>query len=157
MQRISAGMMAIYKWVLPLSSLLLFAMIAWLWHGSSAPMVPWMDWLIPVAAVAAFAAQIATTWNLADEVVDHGDNLRVRRRGVEETVTIADIEKVSAEYAIRPIRVSLLLRKPGAFGRRIVFVPRPNSAFGTYGESRVAADLSRRIGGFGGADGAVDA
>lgn len=146
MQRISAGIMVVYKWGLPLSSLLLFAVIAWLWRGSAASWAPWMDWLIPVAAAAAFAAQIATTWNLADEVVDHGDHLRVRRRGIEETLAIADIEKVSAEYAIRPIRVNLSLRTPGAFGRRIVFVPRPNSAFGTYGESRGAAELSQRIG-----------
>ena len=130
-----------------MSSLLLFAAIAWLWHGSPVPSMPWTNWLMPVAAFAAFAAQIATTWNLADEVVDHGDRLRVRRRGIEETVAIADIEKVSAEYAIRPIRVSLLLRTPDAFGRRIVFVPHPNSAFGTYGERRVAAELSQRVGG----------
>lgn len=146
MQRISAGMMVVYKWILPLSSLLLFAAIAWLWHRAPGPSVPWMDWLIPVAAIVAFAAQIATTRNLADEVVDHGDHVRVRRRGIDETVAISDIEKVSAEYAIRPIRVVLSLRRPGAFGRRIVFVPRPNSAFGTYGESRVATDLSQRIG-----------
>ncbi|WP_148650290.1 hypothetical protein [Lysobacter capsici] len=125
---------------------MLFAAIAWLWHKHSAPSAQWIEWLIPVAAVAAFAAQIATTWNLADEVIDHGDHLRVRRGRIEESVAIADIEKVSVEYAIRPIRVGLALRKPGAFGRRIVFVPSPNSAFGTYGESRVAADLSRRIG-----------
>lgn len=146
MIRISARMMVVYKWGMPLSSLLLFAAIAWLWHKHSAPSAQWIEWLIPVAAVAAFAAQIATTWNLADEVIDHGDNLRVRRGRIEETAAIADIEKVSAEYLIRPIRVGLALRKPGAFGRRIVFVPSPNSAFGTYGESRVAADLSRRIG-----------
>lgn len=146
MTRISAGMMVVYKWGMPLSSLLLFAAIAWLWHKHPVPSAQWLDWLIPVAAVAAFAAQIATTWTLADEVIDHGDHLRVRRGRIEQTVAIADIEKVSVEYAIRPIRVRLALRKPGAFGRRIVFVPLPNSAFGTFGESRVAADLSRRLG-----------
>lgn len=146
MIRISARMMVVYKWVMPLSSLLLFASIAWLWHKHPAPSAQWIEWLIPLAAVAAFAAQVATTWNLADEVIDHGDHLRVRRGRIEQTVAIADIEKVSAEYLIRPIRVGLTLRKPGAFGRRITFVSSPNSAFGTYGESRVAADLSRRIG-----------
>ncbi|MBW8810189.1 MAG: hypothetical protein JF591_15510 [Lysobacter sp.] len=146
MQRISAGMMVVYKWVLPASSLLLFTVIAPSWNSVASSLAPWMKWLLPVAAIVAFVAQVATTWNLADEVVDHGDHLRVRRRSIEETVAIADIDKVSAEYAIRPLRVVLSLRGPGAFGRRIVFVPRPNSAFGTYGESRVAADLSQRIG-----------
>lgn len=142
MQRISAGMMPLYKWVMPALSLLIVAYASWgLYDPNGAQPIWWGMALVVVA----YLAQVVMSWTLADEVVDCGDRLKVRRGGIEEIIDIADIESVSVNYAMRSHRATLYLRKAGRFGKRIVFLPRANSPFGTFGASKVIEDLKQRI------------
>jgi len=81
---------------------------------------------------------------LADEVVDHGDHLQIRRGSIEESIPIADIETISTNHAFRPARVTLRLRHPGRLGDHISFIPRQNW-LGMYVESAVVVELRQRI------------
>ena len=49
-------------------------------------------------------------WDLADEVEDHGDWLRVRRGSVEERVNLVDVMNVSMNQFSNPRRLSLRSR-----------------------------------------------
>jgi len=85
-------------------------------------------------------------WDLADEVEDHGDWLRVRRGSVEERVNLVDVMNVSMNQFSNPRRLSLRLRKPGAFGDEIVFIPqtqglRPNP----FARNPIAERLIQRV------------
>ncbi|MGH8079943.1 MAG: hypothetical protein ACREP7_05165 [Lysobacter sp.] len=143
--RISASMMPVHKWVFPLLTLVVLSTVLHQWSVGPRPVPEWAIRLGLVFALVAYVIQTVVLWNLADEVVDHGDRLWIRRRGVEDTVRIVDIEEISMRYSSHPTRATLLLRGAGRFGRRIVFLPRPNSPFGTWGESLVAVDLRKRI------------
>ncbi len=57
-------------------------------------------------------------WNLADEVHDGGDFLLVRRGAIEQRIPLEDI--VNINYF--SMRVTLLVREPGPFGREIFFL-----------------------------------
>ncbi|QWP74670.1 hypothetical protein J5226_13310 [Lysobacter sp. K5869] len=87
-----------------------------------------------------------STWNAADEVVDAGDRLKVRLRGVEAIVLLADIEQVSIRNWSNPDRIVLKLRKPGWLGDRIMFIPRGNFWLSRFGGNGVYLDLRERIG-----------
>ena len=61
---------------------------------------------------------------LADEVLDGGDYLVVRKDGIVEQVPLAEIEEIKESiWQRQPPRVELVLRAPGTFGRVITFIP----------------------------------
>ena len=62
-------------------------------------------------------------FDLADEVYDEGDALRVRYGGDEERIALADIVNVSYAGMTNPQRITLTLRNPGRFGREVTFSP----------------------------------
>jgi hypothetical protein len=68
-------------------------------------------------------------FDLADEVYDEGDALRVRNGGDEERIALADIVNVSYAGMTNPQRITLTLRNPGRFGREVTFSP-PQSFLG---------------------------
>jgi len=62
--------------------------------------------------------------DLADEVLDAGDHLRVRKGAIEIDVPLAEIEGVRESlFQKQPPRIELLLKAPGPFGRVIAFIP----------------------------------
>jgi hypothetical protein len=67
--------------------------------------------------------------DLADEVYDEGDALRVRFGGDEERIALANIINVSYAGLTNPQRITLTLRTPGRFGREVTFSP-PRAFFG---------------------------
>ncbi|MEH6420237.1 hypothetical protein [Pseudomonas sp. CGJS7] len=142
MQRISAGMMVVHKWVMPALSLAIFALI-FLSVYREFPEQP-IFWAL-VAVAAGYLFQVVASLHLADEVIDCGDRLKVRRGKVEETIALADIKSVSISYLVRTPYATLRLREPSRFGSRIVFLPKPNSPFGTWGASVVVEDLKQRV------------
>ncbi|UOF16665.1 hypothetical protein IEQ11_08515 [Lysobacter capsici] len=143
MIRISARMMVVYKWIAPAMSLLILAAASLQWSKSDGAW-PWYFWVFFALAIIAAAAHGVKMGRLADEVVDHGDYLRVRRGSIEESIPIADIEKISSSHAFRPARVTLLLRRPGRLGDRVSFIARENW-LGFYVESTAVVELRQRI------------
>ncbi|MEH6420235.1 hypothetical protein [Pseudomonas sp. CGJS7] len=93
--------------------------------------------------------QLVSSWHLADSVDDLGDRLLVRRRGVEISIALNDIERVSKQWFKNPDHIALQLRRPTVFGSRIVFVAAMSPWHG-FGENEILVDLRRRIGRAGG-------
>ena len=62
-------------------------------------------------------------FDLADEVYDEGDALRVRFRGDEERIPLANIMNISYSGLTNPARATLTLRQPGMFGKEVTFSP----------------------------------
>lgn len=143
MNRISARMIVFYKWIAPATGLLILAVTSLQWSKSEGAW-PWYFWVFLVAAAIVAAMHGVKMGRLADEVVDHGDYLRVRRGSIEESIPIADIEKISSSHAFRPARVTLLLRRPGRLGDRVSFIARENW-LGVYVESAAVVELRQRI------------
>ncbi|WP_148650291.1 hypothetical protein [Lysobacter capsici] len=84
MNRISARMIVFYKWIAPATSLLILAVTSLQWSKSEGAW-PWYFWVFLVAAAIVAAMHGVKMGRLADEVVDHGDYLRVRRGSIEES------------------------------------------------------------------------
>ena len=62
-------------------------------------------------------------FDLADEVCDEGDALRVRFGDNEERIALANIINVSYAGLTNPQRVTLTLREAGRFGKEVSFCP----------------------------------
>ena len=61
---------------------------------------------------------------LADEVLDGGDHLIVRKDGIVEHIPLAEIEAVKESiWRRQPPQIELVLKAPGKLGRVIAFVP----------------------------------
>ena len=85
-------------------------------------------------------------WVLADEVEYFGDYLRVRRGSVEERVNLVDVMNVSMNQFSNPRRLSLRLRKPGAFGDEIVFIPQTQGLrLNPFARNPIAERLIQRV------------
>jgi hypothetical protein len=61
--------------------------------------------------------------DLADEVWDEGDALRVRFGHDEERIALADIINIGYTTMVNPERVTLTVRNPGRFGKEVTFCP----------------------------------
>jgi hypothetical protein len=125
-RRISAGKTWFYKRVFPVIFMgmivLCFGLaIATARRGSGLP--------LPALIVPLFALGLA--WfvvrrlvsDLADEVWDEGDALRVRFGHEEERIELANIVNVGYTFMVNPARVTLTLRNPGRFGKDVTFCP----------------------------------
>jgi hypothetical protein len=91
-------------------------------------------------------------FNLADEVLDAGDALVIKNRGIEERVPLADITNVNyiinvnyTQLTTLP-RVTLSLRYPGPFGDKVTFcAPVRFSLFAAFSPSPTIDELIKRI------------
>jgi hypothetical protein len=84
-------------------------------------------------------------WNLADEVQDGGDHLRIRRGSVEERIALADILNVSVTVQQHPQRIALRLVRPGRLGDEITFLPATRFRWNPFARNEVAEDLIVRV------------
>lgn len=82
-------------------------------------------------------------WDLADEVVDEGGYLRVRKGRIEERVMLRDVVKVSYSGNTNPVRLSLWLHRPNRLGDRVVFIPK-GFVWRLSGEHPMAEELRAR-------------
>jgi hypothetical protein len=129
-KRISSRATFFIKFVTPL---LAIAFLVWFWIDSlrSGPLEDaWVFLLFPLVIMLVWGfAYLRHLWPLADEVLDGGDNLLVRRRGVEQRVRFEDIINVSVERQQSGRRMVLRLARSGPFGDRIVFLPAMDFSF----------------------------
>jgi hypothetical protein len=115
-----------YKRVLPvLIPLVGLAMVASTWSSSGVlrgtiELGP----VVSILAAIAFGVNRLLNGELADEVLDGGDYLRVRIGKELEDVPIREIERIAESIWFKqPSRLELVLRAPGKFGRVISFIP----------------------------------
>ena len=98
-----------------------------------------------IMAVAGFIMFRKLLWDLADEVLDGGDFLRVRYRSEEEDVPLSNIMNVSASTYINPPRVALRLVEAGKFGSEIVFSPKKPFTLNPFARNEVVEDIIERV------------
>jgi hypothetical protein len=84
-------------------------------------------------------------YDLADEVVDTGDSLVVRRDGLEVRIPLADIVKVETGTLDESLRVVLTLRTDTRLGRKIAFMPARPFTLDPGAPSPIVAELRERI------------
>ena len=81
---------------------------------------------------------------LADEVLDCGDGLKVRRGRVEETIPLSHVSAVEVSSSGGFHRLTILLRAASQFGRRIDFLPQASLWSNIGAIKQVALDLTHR-------------
>lgn len=97
-----------------------------------------------VMALMAFVLWKLLLSDLADEVHDLGEALLVKNKGIEATIPLRNIAKVTVSHFSNPVRVTVRLSVPCELGDKIVFEPlRKWAGFGSRGDE-IAVDLNRR-------------
>jgi hypothetical protein len=84
-------------------------------------------------------------FDLADEVVDEGDALRVRFGENEERIPLAQIINVSYSGITNPPRITLTLRTAGRFGREVTFSPQQSFLSPLFRPNPLVNDLIERV------------
>jgi hypothetical protein len=145
MEKISSGTF-IFKWVFPTFwfGFLVFFLVSAGWSGNQG-----FDAFIImpfIMAVFGFFLFRKFIWDLADEVEDHGDYLRVRRGSVDERVPLSNVMNVSMNQLSNPPRLTLRLRKAGALGDEIAFIPRRGAfRLNPFARNEIAERLLLRV------------
>ncbi len=106
-----------------------------------------LSWFLPAFAVVfVLLVRRSYLWQLADEVLDAGDALLVRRGAVQVRVPLAGIAEVRLWSASTPPRIELRLAHPSRLGASVAFMPTWHGYTGTpLAENPVAADLVARV------------
>lgn len=148
-KRISSRNTFFQKRVLPP---LLFAVLA---VGVAVPFVatrgrpsapPWPVFVMPVVVAAVIYLVLRRlVFDLADEVVDEGDALRVRFGEDEERIPLAEIINVSYSGITNPPRITLTLRTAGRFGREVSFSPQQSFLSPLFRPNPLVNDLIERV------------
>jgi hypothetical protein len=90
----------------------------------SAKPVPIVIFVVPVfMLILGYVLMRRLVFDLADEVWDEGEALRVRVGAEEERIRLEDIVNISYAGLTNPPRVTLTLRQGGHFGREVTFSP----------------------------------
>jgi hypothetical protein len=82
--------------------------------------------------------------SVADEVVDCGDHLKVRRGRVEEDIGFSKISAVEMSTQVGIHRITVRLRELSRFGGKIEFLPQASLWSNPAGVRRVADGLAER-------------
>jgi hypothetical protein len=147
-KRISSRNTAFLKHVLPviwIGVIALFLAVALLSarNGRSPPAVVFIVPLLGLAVGYVLIRRLVL--DLADEVYDEGDALRVRFGSDEERIPLSNIINVSYAGLTNPQRITLRLRTPGRFGRQVTFSP-PRRLFGPlFADNPLVNELIERV------------
>jgi hypothetical protein len=110
-------------------------------------------WRNPTTHLVVLAALIASFiyffWKthihrLADEVVDCGDHLTIKRGSTEENISFSKISAAEVATAGGITRITIRLRELTGFGGQIEFLPQASLWSNLPGIERVAAALTER-------------
>jgi hypothetical protein len=154
MMLISSKMTFFYKRIFPLlwfGFLVIFVVMAvpagfaFSAKSSTVPIVPFL--LVPAfMAVFGYFLFRSLIFDLADEVTDEGAHLTVRKGNIAERIALEDIINVNSTMLVNPPRITLTLRRPGAFGDTVSFMPPARFAIASaFRIHPIAEDLIRRI------------
>lgn len=112
--------------------------------GPDAP--PWPVFVAPAAVmVIIYAVLKKLVLDLADEVVDEGEALRVRFGKEEERIPLAQIINVSYAGLTNPPRITLTLRSAGRFGREVTFSPQQGFLSPLFRPNPLVNELIERV------------
>jgi hypothetical protein len=149
-RRISAGKTWFYKHVFPLIFIGMIALsmvlaIASSQRGAGPPLPALIVPLFAVGIVWFVLRRLVS--DLADEVWDEGDALRVRFGPDEERIALADIVNIGYTTMINPARVTLTVRTAGRFGKEVTFCPvQQGGVFGSVLRTNpLVTDLIERV------------
>ena len=107
---------------------------------------PWPLLAAPLAvALIVYVVLRKLVFDLADEVVDEGDALRVRFGADEERIPLAEIINVSYAGLTNPPRITLTLRNAGRFGREVTFSPQQTFLSPLFRPNPLVNDLIARV------------
>jgi hypothetical protein len=84
-----------------------------------------------------------TAWQLADEVLDCGDSILVRKGRKEQRIPLLAIDDIHIDFPSRPPTIAICLKSPGPFGSTIRFLPMNISMLGY--SSPVPSELMSRV------------
>jgi hypothetical protein len=148
-RRISAGKTWFYKRVFPVIFIGLIVLCLGLAIATARPgsALPLPALIVPLFAlgVAWFVVRRLVS-DLADEVWDEGDALRVRFGHDEQRIELANIVNVGYTFMVNPARVTLTLRNPGRFGKEVTFCPLQERFFGPLiRRNPLVTDLIERV------------
>lgn len=147
MKKLSSGQTFYFKRILPVFWVLFLAafIVIPLIQGN-----PPEDGWVPLLAFSSFFVVIGFLVyrqfiaDLADEVLDNGSQLLVRRSGVEDRIDFSNIMNVSMSSFSNPQRLSLRLRKGGKLGDEVVFIPKLRFTFNPVARHPIVEDLIKR-------------
>lgn len=115
------------------------------WHAITEPKnANYAGFPLILLGLAAFTFFVLRTfvWDLPDEVWEDNDSLIVRKKGREARIDLLNIINVNSTFS-GPARVTLMLRKPCIFGKKVSFLPPPRVI--DFDEHPIASDLYERI------------
>jgi hypothetical protein len=103
------------------------------------------DALVPVLlAVVVLVFQRFLVSELADQVVDLGDHLVVKRGLQTERIPLSSIVEVTESVGVNPPAITLRLAKPSKFGRLVSFTPISSARFNPVAEHSLVSELRDR-------------
>jgi hypothetical protein len=103
--------------------------------------------IMPIGmAIFGFFLMRKLVFDLADEVLDAGEHLIVRKSGREIQIRIADIINVSTSLIQNPPRLTLRLALPSEFGSEIAFMVKRDNVWNPFQTTcSIADDLITRV------------
>lgn len=108
--------------------------------------LPWPALIAPLAMAAIFYLVFKRlVFDLADEVIDDGDALRVRFGEEIERVPLGEIINVSYSGITNPPRITHTLRNAGRFGREVSFAPQQGFLSPLFRPNPLVGDLIERV------------
>ena len=142
MKRISSRSTFFSKRIFPV---IWFGILAVFVAGSVMDGAVWRDPMALLApalmAVMGFLLMRFFVWDLADEVLDYGDHLLVRRGSEEERIALSNVMNVNASLNMNPQRVTLRLVTPGKFGQNVSFSPSASFSLNPFAKSPIVEEL----------------
>jgi hypothetical protein len=108
--------------------------------------VPVIILVVPVlVCIGGYLVMRRLVFDLADEVYDEGDALRVRFGSEAERIPLANIINVSYAGMTNPQRITLTLRTPGRFGREVTFSPQRKLFGALFAPPPLVSELIERV------------
>jgi len=108
--------------------------------------LPWPALIAPLAmGVIFYLVFRRLVFDLADEVIDDGDALRVRFGEEVERVPLGEIINLSYSGITNPPRITLTLRNAGRFGREVSFAPQQGFLSPLFRPNPLVGDLIERV------------
>jgi hypothetical protein len=144
LRQLSAGHMYLAKWLLPI---LMFVGVA-IWTIAHKVPRTSTDFISHGFALGVLGLLFIyflkrDIWGMADQVLDGGDFLLVRRGSKQERILLTDITGVEVTHQLNATRVVLRLRTPCLLGEKLAFFPKVTHRLG--GRNDIADDLTARI------------
>ena len=122
MRRISSFWTPFSKRLLPAALIGAFATGAVSAVASGAPLVGTLLAFCGAAGFTLFLQKLLAS-DLADDVIDLGDSLLIRRGNVKDRIPLANLLNVDESMAVNPPRMTIHFVKPTAFGKAVAFSP----------------------------------